>query len=392
MENHTSLRQWHVILMAVATGLIVANIYYCQPLIVLISKEFHVAESKAGAITFLTQFGYALGLLFFVPLGDMLEKKKQILFTTVLATVSLIFSAMAKSLLALQIASFLVGATSIVPQLILPLSAHLAQPEKRGKVIGTIMSGLLVGILLSRTLSGFVGSWLGWRGMFWIAAGIMAGLLILMYFAFPVSKPHFTGTYGSLMKSIVTLVKEQPILREASAINALSFAIFGMFWTTMVLHFSGSPFYFHSDRIGMFGLAAAAGALAAPLVGGSADKRNPRVPIGYGLVIILAGYVLFYLFAYKIIGIIVGIVAIDLGLQCVHVSNQTRIYALIPSARNRLNTVFMTFSFIGTSIGSALGLAVWAQWGWSGVCITGIIMLLGALGIYAATYKKVEIA
>jgi predicted MFS family arabinose efflux permease len=250
------------------------------------------------------------------------------------------------------------------------------------------MSGLLVGILLSRTLSGFVGTWLGWRGMFWIAAGIMVILLLLMYAVFPTSKPNFSGTYGSLMKSILTLIKEQPMLREASAINALAFATFGMFWTTMVLHFAGAPFFFHSDRIGMFGLAAAAGALAAPLVGGSADKRNPRVPIGYGLVIVLLGYLLFYLFAYKIIGIIVGIVAIDLGLQCIHVSNQTRIYALIPSARNRLNTVFMTISFIGTSVGSGLGLIVWAKWGWSGVCITGFVMLLVALGIYGGTYKK----
>ena len=389
-QRNEELSRWQIILMAIATGLIVANIYYCQPLIVLMSKDFGVAESRAGIIMFLTQLGYALGLLFLVPLGDKLERRMQIIFTTALAVLALLLAALSPSLIVLEIASFLIGFTSIVPQLILPLAAHLSPPERRGKIIGIVMSGLLIGILLSRTLSGFVGAWLGWRGMFWIAAGITTGLLFLMRIAFPQSKPQFSGTYGSLMKSLLTLFKEQPLLREASFISALAFATFGLFWTTMVLHLSGEPFHYHSDTIGLFGLAAVLGALAAPLVGGSADKGNSRVAIGYGLAIGVVSFAVFYLFSTSVIGIIIGIVFLDLAIQGIHISNQSRVYTLIPSARNRLNTVYMTISFIGTSLGSAIGLWVWDKWGWHVVCIAGGVLLAIAFAIYAFTYKQVR--
>jgi predicted MFS family arabinose efflux permease len=390
VNNSTqTLRPGQVLFMALCTGLIVANIYYCQPLVVLISKDFGVAETKAGTVTFCTQLGYALGLLFFVPLGDMFEKRRQILATAALAVVFLCLAALAPSLTTLCAASLLIGATSVIPQLILPLAAHLAPPEKRGKIIGTIMSGLLVGILLSRTFSGFIGAWLGWRSMFWIAAAITAFLLVVMRFIFPKNEPIFSGSYSTLMRSLVTLVKQQPILREAAAINALTFASFALFWTTMVLHLSGTPFRFHSDQIGLFGLAGVAGALIAPLIGGSADKGNPRVAIGYGLVIILLSYATFYFFSTSVVGMVIGIVILDLGQQSIHVSNQTRVYALLAEARNRLNTVFMTASFIGTSLGSALGLWVWDKGGWTGVCISGTSLLVLAFAIYAFTYKRV---
>jgi predicted MFS family arabinose efflux permease len=268
------------------------------------------------------------------------------------------------------------------------MAAHLAAPSRTGKVIGSIMSGLLIGILLSRTLSGLVGAWLGWRGMFWVAAGITFSLLLIIRLTFPLSKPGFSGSYGSLMRSLLTLAKEQPVLREAAAINALAFATFGMFWTTMVLHLSGAPFRYNSDLIGLFGLAAAAGALAAPLVGGSADKRNPRITIGYGLGLLLTSFFLFYVFADTVPGMIAGIVLLDLAMQCIHVSNQSRVYALIPAARNRLNTVYMTISFIGTSLGSAVGLFAWEKGGWTGVCLAGALLTVLALLIYFATYKK----
>ena len=382
MNTAPELRSWQIVLMACCTGLIVANIYYCQPLIVLISREFGVAESRAGVITFLTQLGYATGLLFLVPLGDKLERKKQILVTAGISVLALIVSAYSGSLAVLELAAFFTGATSIVPQLILPLSAALAPPEKRGKVIGTVMSGLLVGILLSRTLSGFVGDWLGWRAMFGMAAGITALLLIVIYFTFPSSKPQFSGTYASLMRSLLTYFRSYRLVREASFINALAFASFGMFWTTMVLHFAGDPFHYSSEKIGLFGLAAAAGALAAPLVGGRADRSSPRVTIGYGIAMVLASFVLFYFVRSSVAGMIIGIIVLDLGLQCIHVSNQSRMYALLPEARNRINTVFMTLSFLGTSLGSALGLAMWSLGGWSAVCISGVALLLVAVAVF----------
>jgi len=382
------LSRGHIVMMAICTGLIVANIYYCQPLIVLISKSFGIPGSEGGRIAFLTQLGYALGLLFFVPLGDKLERRGQIIWMAAAAVGALVLAATAPSLVVLEIASVLIGATSVIPQLILPMAAHLAAPSRTGKVIGSIMSGLLIGILLSRTLSGFVGAWLGWRGMFWVAAGITFSLLLIIRLSFPLSKPDFKGSYGSLMRSLLTLIKEQPVLREAAAINALGFATFGMFWTTMVLHLSGAPFHYNSDLIGLFGLAAAAGALAAPLVGGSADKRNPRISIGYGLGLLLASFFILYFFGDSVAGMIAGIVLLDLAMQCIHVSNQSRVYALIPAARNRLNTVYMTVSFIGTSMGSAIGLFAWEKGAWVGVCLAGVLLTLSALLIYCVTYKK----
>jgi predicted MFS family arabinose efflux permease len=384
------LKRGHIVLMAICTGLIVANIYYCPPLIVLISETFKVPETQAGRIPFLTQLGYAIGLLFFVPLGDKVERRGQIVWMAALAVGSLVFAALSPNLPCLEIASICIGAASVIPQLILPMAAHLSPPSRTGKVIGAIMSGLLIGILLSRTLSGFVGRWLGWRWMFGVAAGISLSLLVIIRYAFPVSRPNFTGTYASLMRSLLTLAREQPILREAAAINALGFATFGMFWTTMVLHLSGEPFHFSSDLIGLFGLAGAAGALAAPLVGGSADKRNPRIAIGYGLVLLLLSFVLLYFVANWVMGMIAGIILLDLAMQCIHVSNQSRVYALIPHARNRLNTVYMTVSFAGTSMGSAIGLLAWDKGGWAGVCITGILLTSAAFTIYALTFKKVR--
>jgi len=304
----------------------------------------------------------------------------------------LIMAALSSSLLMLNIAAVLIGSTSIVPQLILPLAAHLSPVHKRGKIIGTVMSGLLIGILLSRSFSGFIGAWLGWRAMFWIAAVITSVLLIAMSMIFPKAEPQFSGTYGSLVKSLVTLVKREPVLREASLINALTFSSFGIFWTTMVLYLSNAPFHFQSDQIGLFGLAAVAGALIAPLIGGTADKGNPRVTIGYGLLIIGGAFICFYTLGTTVAGMVVGIILLDLGQQSVHVSNQARVYALQPAARNRLNTVFMTVSFIGTSLGSAIGLWAWDKAQWNGVCAAGAISVTLALIIYGVTYKSKRMA
>jgi predicted MFS family arabinose efflux permease len=383
-----SISKSDVSLMSIATGLIVANLYYCQPLVVLISKEFLIPENQAATITYLTQAGYAIGMFFMVPLGDKLERKKQIQFTTFFAIVALVLAATAKNFLMLQIASFLIGAFSIVPQLILPLAASLASSEQRGKVIGTIMSGLLIGILISRTISGFVGLWIGWRGMFWIAASFCLVIMFVIQKKFPINRPSFKGSYFKLLNSMFTLIKEQKLLREATLINAVSFAQFGAFWTTMVLLLSGKPFYYNSATIGLFGIVGAFGAIAAPLVGKLSDTGNPRKAIGYGCVLLLLSFIIFYFSAESLVGILIGIVFIDVGLQAVHVSNQTRIYALLPEARNRMNTVFMSFSFLGTALGSALGLWLWTYGKWHAFLIGGAILSVTGIVIYLITYKR----
>jgi predicted MFS family arabinose efflux permease len=383
-----NLSKKNVLFMAAATGLIVANLYYCQPLIILIADEFKIPHADAGTITYLTQAGYAIGLFLMVPLGDKLERKSQILYTTFASVIALIVAATAQSFFILEIASLLIGITSIVPQLILPLAASLSAPQERGKVVGTIMSGLLVGILLSRTLSGFIGDILGWRAMFWIASGLCLILFFIIKKQFPINKPVFTGSYKQLIGSLFTLIKEQPLLREATLINIFSFAQFGAFWTTMVLLLSAEPFNFNSTTIGLFGIVGASGALAAPLVGKLGDKGNSRIAVGYGCLLIALSFVIFYFSGTSIIGIIFGIIFIDIGLQGVHISNQTRVYSILPEARNRMNTVFMSFSFLGTAAGSAFGLFLWRLGGWHAVALGCLLLSVVAFSVYGLTYKS----
>lgn len=371
------LKRADVILMAFCTGLIVANIYYCQPLVILIAKDFNITESDAGSITFLTQAGYAIGLFLLVPLGDMFEKKKQILLTTALAIIALIIAGFSESFIVLEIASVLIGACSIVPQLILPLTASLSTDENRGANIGIVMSGLLVGILASRAISGIIGDLFGWRAMFLIAAAICTLLIFLMAVRFPKNLPTFKGTYKELMSSMFGYIKTQPALREASLINFFAFIVIMGFWTTMVLYLANPPYQFSTYQIGLFGIAGAAGALAAPLVGKLSGGQNPRKNLIIGFILELISVGLFYFTGHNVFLFIIGIILIDIGQQAIHVTNQTRIYTLVPEARNRLNTIFMSVSFVGAACGSALGLWLWSLGGWTLFCtgITAIIIL-----------------
>lgn len=378
-----TLKRADTLLMAFCTALIVANIYYCQPLIILIAEDFNLTETYAGRITYLTQAGYAIGLFLLVPLGDMFERRKQILVITALAILALLAAGFSQSFLMLEVASVFIGACSIVPQLILPLAANLSNDESRGHNIGIIMSGLLIGILASRAISGSIGFWLGWRAMFLIAALICFAMIILMARRFPQSFPTFKGNYKELMRSMFGYIKTQPVLRETALINFLAFAIISGFWTTMVVFLANPPFNFQTLQIGLFGIAGAAGALAAPLVGKfSGGSGNPRKNLMIGFILQLISIALFYFTGGYLYLFIIGIILIDIGQQAIHVTNQTRIYTLIPEARNRLNTIFMSVSFIGASCGSALGLWLWDLGGWAMFCygITAITIL--NIGIY----------
>ena len=384
------LRKVDILLMAFCTGLIVANIYYCQPLVILVAKDFGLTESHAGKITYLTQAGYAIGLFLLVPLGDMFERKKQILVITGLAVASLLVAGFSHSFLVLEIACVLIGASSIVPQLILPMAANLSTDETRGQTIGVIMSGLLIGILASRALSGSIGFLWGWRSVYFMAAGICLLLMGLMAKRFPQSIPSFKGTYAELMSSMWGYVKTQPILREASLINFFAFAVLSAFWTTMVLYLASPPYSFQTLQIGLFGIAGAAGALAAPLVGKLSGRSNPRRNVVIGLTFQLLSIALFYFTGSYLVMFILGIIVIDIGQQAIHVTNQTRIYAILPEARNRLNTVFMSVSFVGAACGSALGLWLWEQGQWSLFCLgTAIVIVLNIL-IYNFYSRKLQ--
>jgi len=385
------LKRIDILLMAFCTGLIVANIYYCQPLVILMAREFGLTESDAGRVSYLTQAGYALGLFLIVPLGDMFERKKQILLITCLAILALLMAGFSHSFLLLQISCVFIGTSSVIPQLILPMAANLSSDEKRGQTIGVIMSGLLIGILASRALSGSIGFLWGWRSVYFIAAGICFLLLLLMAKRFPRSRPGFKGSYSELMLSMWHYIKTQPVLREASLINFIAFATLSAFWTTMVLFLANPPFNLQTLQIGLFGIAGAAGALAAPLVGKLSGGQNPRKNLITGLTLQLISLIAFYFTGGHLYLFIAGIILIDIGQQAIHVTNQTRIYAILPEARNRLNTVFMSVSFVGAASGSALGLWLWDKGRWPVFCIgIGTIIILNIL-IYFIYSKRITV-
>jgi predicted MFS family arabinose efflux permease len=340
--------------MTIATGVVVANIYYNQPLLADITKDFGVSEAQGGTIAMLTQIGYAAGMLFTVPLGDMLRRKRLIMLEFVLSIIALLLVWLSPSIHLLMVASFLIGVFSIIPQLIIPMAAHLSAPELRGKTIGFVMSGLLIGILLSRTVSGYVGAHLGWRAMFLIAAAAMAAIGVALYFLLPEIEPSYKGNYKDLMKSLFVLVKEEPKLRVASIRGALCFATFAGFWTTLVFLLREPQYNVGSDVAGAFGLIGAFGALAASQMGRLSDKGNGHRLTTISILLVILSYVVFGFSTSSLAGLVVGVILMDMGVQATHISNQATIFSLRPEARNRLNTVYMVTYFLGGAIGTFL--------------------------------------
>jgi Arabinose efflux permease len=357
--------------MAFATGTTVANLYYNQPLLADISRSFGVSPDAAGLISTFTQIGYALGLVLFVPLGDIKERRSLITALLALVSLSLVGVATAQSLAWMYAASLAVGMTTIVPQIMIPLSAEFAAPEERGKAIGIVSSGLLMGILSARAVSGLIGGTWGWRIMFWIAAAAMLALLVLLRLLLPRSRPVSDLRYGQLLMSLGALVRKYSTLRESALIGAANFVGFSAFWTSLSFYLEGEPYFYSSQIAGLFGLIGVAGAAGAPILGRLADRLSPKRMIGMLTLLSLVAFICFGLFGVYLWALIVGIILMDLGVQGTQISNQTRIYALEPSARSRLNTVQMFITFTGGAIGSSLGSLAWKEWGWTGVCLTG---------------------
>ncbi|WP_422927113.1 MFS transporter [Singulisphaera sp. PoT] len=361
--------------MAAGCGLAVANNYYAQPLLAAMGREFDVPDRRMGLISMASQVGYAAGLLLFVPLGDLRERRSQILTMLGAVTVALVAVALSPNFTWLVLANLAVGITTIAPQLLIPFAATLAPPAERGRVVGFVMSGLLIGILCARTVSGYVGDTLGWRAMYWIAAGQMVVLAITLRVLLPRSVPEPTGlTYGALLRSLVDLLRSESILRQSCTFGALSFAAFSAFWTTLTFYLSGPPWGYSSRAIGLFGLVGVVGALVAPVVGRLGDKGTPTTTIGLGFLCILLSYLCFYAFGLTLAGMVVGVILLDLGAQACHISNQSRIYAIRPEARSRLNTVYMVTYFVGGAVGSFAGAYAWSVGGWPGVCLVGSVL------------------
>lgn len=286
----------------------------------------------------------------------------------------------------ISIASFAVGFTSVVPQLIVPFAAQLANPQERGKIIGTVMSGLFIGILVSRTFSGLVGEYWGWRSVYLIAAVLMIILAVFLSKLLPLCPPTSSMKYQELFKSMVSLTKGLPVLREASLNGALMFASFSAFWTSLVFLLESSHYNMGADAAGLFGLVGVTGAMAAPIVGRIADKRSPKFTVVIGMISVTMAYICFITLGFKLWGLIIGVVFLDLGVQSCQISNQARVHSLNDEARNRLNTVYMVSYFSGGALGSYLGSYSYAHFGWYGVCSLGLLTQLIAF-IALKTYK-----
>lgn len=377
-----------IFLMAVVCGVTVANLYYIQPLEAQIASAFHVSQNAAGAAAMLTQIGYALGLLLFVPLGDMAERRSVILRTLLLVTASLLLAGLAPTYAVLLIAMFVIGMTTIVPQLIVPYAAQLSKPEEQGKTIGNVMSGLLIGILLSRTFSGLIGATVGWRAVYYIATGLTLVLLLVIRFAFPKSESSAQISYSDLLKSMPGLIKRQRPLRESALNGFFMFGSFSAFWTSLIFLLETPHYGMGTREAGLFGLAGVAGALAAPLIGKAADHKSPRFTVGIGILLSTLAYLCFTFWGFHLWGLIAGVIILDLGNQSGQVSNMARVQALGDGMRSRNNTVYMFSYFIGGAAGSFMGTLCFQHFGWHGVCVVGLVFQLAALLIHFGVYRK----
>lgn len=383
---HPALSRALTFTMAAASGLAVANIYYSQPMLGLME-----ADLPGGATSFIptaTQFGYAAGLFLLVPLGDLVERRRLIVTQFLVLAAALAGAALAPGASLALFAALVLGIAASVTQQIVPFAAHLASPAKRGAVVGTVMSGVLTGILLSRTLSGFVSAHAGWREMFWLGVPLALGSAALMAWRLPRSQPDGHGlSYGKAMHSLAHLWREFAELRLATYTQALLFAAFMAFWSILALRLQQPQFGLGSEIAGLFGVVGAVGILAAPIAGRIADKSGPHRMIMLGAVLALASWALFGLWA-SLAGMVVGVVLLDFAVQSVLVSNQHIIYALRPTARSRINTLFMGGMFLGGAAGSAAAALAWQLAGWAGVSGLGIALAAAATLLQLASFAR----
>lgn len=373
--------------MSISAGLVVANLYYSQPLLNQIGETFEVSKSASSNVVLAAQIGYAIGMLIILPLGDMIANMKILKVAFALAVISLLGAATAQSLWTLIISCLFIGIACSIPQFFVPMAANLSTDEDRGRAIGIMMTGLLTGIIGSRVISGFIGEQFGWRAMYYGSALVMVLLFIIIYFKLPRINPHYKGTYGQLIKSLGPIFMKQPALRLAIVRGALSFSALTAMWTTLVFVMKDS-FGYGSTITGIFGLLGIVGALGATVVGRINDKYSKNKIIYVGIGISLCSWVLFLYSTHFLIGLAIGVIAVDLGQQTIHITNQNIILERFPEARNRINMIYMVLFFIGGALGASLGTAAYERWGWEGVSTYGIICIVVLTIIHAIFHKK----
>jgi predicted MFS family arabinose efflux permease len=370
------------LLFALASGVAVGNLYWAQPLLVDIARSLGVTPAAAGMLVTVTQVGYSAGVFLLVPLGDTLNRRRLIPAILACSAAALAASALAPTFAVLLATFAAVGLTTVSGQLLVPLAGDLAQEDQRGRVVGTVASGILTGILASRTISGLVADALGWRAIFVVAAVVTAAMAIVLARALPSLPSRAHVPYGRLLRSVFAAVAEYRTVQVTLVISASVFAVFTMFWTGLTFLLSAAPFSYSTTKIGLVGLAGLAGAVGAQRAGRLHDRGWSVPATGAALTLGLGSLVLAALGARSIVVILVAVVLIDVSIQTVNVLNQTRLFAVDPAARSRLNTAFVANNFIGGAVGSALAGVLWQRGGWVAVSIGGMVLMGIALLVW----------
>jgi predicted MFS family arabinose efflux permease len=370
----TGLSRGLVLMLAGATGATVANMYYAQPLLHTLGRAFNVSTGTSGLLVTISQIGYVLGLALLVPLGDLVERRALITNSMLCIAVAQAVSCIAPDLAVFAGALLVVGVATFAAQVIVPMSSLLAAEHERGKVVGTVMSGLLLGVLASRTLSGLIAEAFGWRTVFGAAAVLMLALALILRRSLPKVQPTSSLGYGAARRSIIALVREQPVLRQRMLLGACAMGCFSVLWTSLAFLLSGvngSHYHYSNAVIGLFGLAGISGACAAQLAGRLADRGHGLLATSGALTAMLVSWGLLYLGRSSVIVLVVGIMVLDLGVQGTQISNQAAIYQLSPDARSRITTPYMVAYFLGGTALSAVTGALYAADGWGAVCLLG---------------------
>ncbi len=377
-----SLTRWHVLLFAVTAGTMVANLYYVQPLLAAVAASFGHGVTSAGYLVTFTQLGYALGVLLVVPLGDVLDRRRLLSVMLAVNVAGLLAAAASPGFVSFAAASLLIGCTSSAAMVVIPYVASKASEATRGRSLGQVMTGLLLGILLARTVSGFVAEWAGWRAMYLIAA-IAVGLLSLaLRAAIPQEGSRGRLNYGRLLRSLLILARDEPELRRRAVYAALGMGSFSMLWTGLTFLLSGPPYLFSEARIGLVGLLGAAGAVAANAAGRLSDRGHAHRATGGFAALLLLSWGILAVGSVSIWAVGAGVFLLDVGAQGLQVTHQSVIYRLAPHARARVTAVYMTSAFIGASAGSALASSSFSLAGWTGLCLIGALLPAALLLIW----------
>jgi predicted MFS family arabinose efflux permease len=384
-----SLNSSVVLLFAVACGLAVGNVYYAQPLLDAMAEAFAMSPASIGIVITLTQTGYGIGLVLLVPLGDLLNRRWLIVTQNLLSVVALLMIAWAPNSAWLLLGMTLTGLLAVVTQVLVAYVATLADPAQRGRVVGVVTSGIVVGILLARTAAGAMADLAGWQAIYLLSAGLTLLMTLLLFGVLPKDEPPQPDTtYVALIASVFSLFRQEAVLRQRAILALLTFASAMVLWTPMVLPLSAPPLSLSHSEIGLFGLAGAAGALAAARAGHLADRGLGQWVSGLSLLLMLASWLPIALTGSSLWALLLGVITLDLGLQAVHVTSQSMIYSVRPEAQSRLTAGYMLFYSIGSAGGSIASTAMYAWAGWTGVCLLGAGINAVALGYWWLTLKS----